>query len=434
MRSTGEVMGIARDFPAAFAKAQAAAGTPLPTQGTAFISVTDADKAGAFAIAQILHDSGFRIVATRGTAQTISRMGVPVEALNKIGEGSPHVVDWIERGDVDIVVNTPTGVGRARRRPRDPPRRRFAPHPVSDDARGGRQCRARDRAGRARRRRRSALPAAPPRRRRPGGRRVSGVNAAARILTVAEVRPVGAYVLLAVTDPAGDPLAGQFSMLATAEGWGDGVDGRPFLPRAVSFCARRGDRSLYLLEDVGPGTRLLCGLQPGASVRSLGPLGAPFRPPSGGARPVIVGGGIGVAPLVMLAEQLEDASVLLGFRERGRARAAELFARAKIATDDGSVGHEGSVVELLERQLDGTPVTVYSCGPAPLLEAVRARCESAGVECQLALEAPMACGFGACWGCAVPRRGGGYLRVCVDGPVLDGALLDRVDELAGAPA
>jgi carbamoyl-phosphate synthase large subunit len=111
MRSTGEVMGIARDFPTAFAKAQAAAGVPLPRHGTAFITVTDSDKPGAIAVAQSLHDNGFRIVATRGTAEAISRMGVPVERLNKIGEGSPHVVDWIERGDVDIVVNTPTGVG-----------------------------------------------------------------------------------------------------------------------------------------------------------------------------------------------------------------------------------------------------------------------------------------------------------------------------------
>jgi carbamoyl-phosphate synthase large subunit len=111
MRSTGEVMGIARDFPTAFAKAQAAAGVPLPTEGTAFITVTDSDKAGAFAVAQILHDNGFRIVATRGTAEAIARMGVPVERLNKIGEGSPHVLDWIERGDVDLVVNTPTGSG-----------------------------------------------------------------------------------------------------------------------------------------------------------------------------------------------------------------------------------------------------------------------------------------------------------------------------------
>jgi carbamoyl-phosphate synthase large subunit len=111
MRSTGEVMGIAPDFPTAFAKAQAAAGVPLPSEGTAFITVTDSDKSGAFAIAQTLHDVGFAIVATRGTAEAIARMGVPVRRLNKIGEGSPHVLDWIERGDVHLVVNTPTGSG-----------------------------------------------------------------------------------------------------------------------------------------------------------------------------------------------------------------------------------------------------------------------------------------------------------------------------------
>jgi carbamoyl-phosphate synthase large subunit len=111
MRSTGEVMGIARDFPTAFAKAQAAAGVPLPSEGTVFITVTDSDKAGAFAVAQSLHECGFRIVATRGTAEAIARMGVPAQAINKIAEGSPHVLDWIERGDVHLVVNTPTGVG-----------------------------------------------------------------------------------------------------------------------------------------------------------------------------------------------------------------------------------------------------------------------------------------------------------------------------------
>jgi carbamoyl-phosphate synthase large subunit len=111
MRSTGEVMGIARDFPTAFAKAQAAAGSPLPSSGTAFITVTDSDKPGVFAVAQILHDNGFLILATRGTAEAIARMGVPVKTINKIGEGSPHVVDWIERGDVNLIVNTPTGSG-----------------------------------------------------------------------------------------------------------------------------------------------------------------------------------------------------------------------------------------------------------------------------------------------------------------------------------
>jgi carbamoyl-phosphate synthase large subunit len=111
MRSTGEVMGIARDFPTAFAKAQAAAGQRLPDEGTAFITVIDRDKSAAVGIAAQLHGLGFRIVATSGTAQAIESMGVPVERLNKIGEGSPHVVDWIERGDVDLIVNTTQGTG-----------------------------------------------------------------------------------------------------------------------------------------------------------------------------------------------------------------------------------------------------------------------------------------------------------------------------------
>ncbi len=111
MRSTGEVMGVARDFPTAFAKAQAAAGTPLPTQGTVFITVTDADKAAAGAVAQPLHDQGFTIVATRGTREAIERMGIPCGELKKVGEGSPNVVEEIESGRVALVVNTPTGSG-----------------------------------------------------------------------------------------------------------------------------------------------------------------------------------------------------------------------------------------------------------------------------------------------------------------------------------
>jgi carbamoyl-phosphate synthase large subunit len=111
MRSTGEVMGIAADFPTAFAKAQAAAGAKLPNQGTVFITVADGDKLAATGIATSLHDVGFHIVATSGTAQAIRRMGVPATEINKIGEGSPHVVDWIERGEVDLVINTPVGTG-----------------------------------------------------------------------------------------------------------------------------------------------------------------------------------------------------------------------------------------------------------------------------------------------------------------------------------
>ncbi|HKO29482.1 MAG TPA: carbamoyl-phosphate synthase large subunit [Solirubrobacteraceae bacterium] len=111
MRSTGEVMGIARDFPTAFAKAQAAAGSTLPNHGRVFITVADGDKPAATGIATVLHDLGFEIIATRGTARAMRRMGIPAETINKIGEGSPHVVDWIERGEVDLVVNTPVGTG-----------------------------------------------------------------------------------------------------------------------------------------------------------------------------------------------------------------------------------------------------------------------------------------------------------------------------------
>jgi carbamoyl-phosphate synthase large subunit len=111
MRSTGEVMGIARDFPTAFAKAQAAAGARLPNSGTVFLTVADGDKPAATGIATMLHDLGFEIIATRGTAQALHRMGIPAKPINKIGEGSPHVVDWIERGEVDLVINTPVGTG-----------------------------------------------------------------------------------------------------------------------------------------------------------------------------------------------------------------------------------------------------------------------------------------------------------------------------------
>ena len=102
-------MGIAADFPTAFAKAQAAAGVELPDRGTIFISVTDADKAAATQIATRFHDLGFEVIATSGTAQAISRMGVPVRTIKKIGEGSPNVVDCIRDGEVEMLINTPTG-------------------------------------------------------------------------------------------------------------------------------------------------------------------------------------------------------------------------------------------------------------------------------------------------------------------------------------
>jgi carbamoyl-phosphate synthase large subunit len=111
MKSTGEVMGVADDFPAAFAKSQAAAGVALPREGSVFISVCDTDKPTATQLAARMHDLGFKVLATHGTAQAIHSLGIPVEHLNKIGEGSPHVVDKIKGGDVDLLINTPVGRG-----------------------------------------------------------------------------------------------------------------------------------------------------------------------------------------------------------------------------------------------------------------------------------------------------------------------------------
>jgi dihydroorotate dehydrogenase electron transfer subunit len=158
----------------------------------------------------------------------------------------------------------------------------------------------------------------------------------------------------------------------------------------------------------------------------VGPLGVGFRAPVAGTRPLLVGGGIGAAPLLCLQDELgEEAPVLLGFRTAEHARAASLFAGdVELATDDGSAGHHGLVTVLLGQRLDAEPAaTVFACGPPPMLEAVRALCAERGVPAQLAMESGMACGFGACFGCVVPTREG-YVRLCLEGPVLDADRLD----------
>jgi dihydroorotate dehydrogenase electron transfer subunit len=269
-----------------------------------------------------------------------------------------------------------------------------------------------------------------------GRRGVSEAPFSRRLLTVSGSDQLGAYQVLRVADPdAPAPEPGQFAMLAAAERWGGGADERPYLPRAFSIARHEGSDSHYLLEDVGPGTRRLCELSAGERLWVLGPLGCGFSPPPPDRHALLVGGGAGIAPLAILQDTLASATVLLGFRDRPRAEGAALLSDARVATDDGSVGHQGPVTELLARELDRDPLAlVYACGPAGMLEAVRSLCAERSVPAQLALEAPMACGFGACFGCVVARRGGGYLRVCVEGPVVDAELLEHVDAHAGAPA
>lgn len=245
----------------------------------------------------------------------------------------------------------------------------------------------------------------------------------------------GAYVVLRCADPAGPrPDAGQFYMLTAGSRWGGGEAERPFLPRAFSVlrtadAANGGVELQFLVEDVGPGTKRLCELGPGEELLLVGPLGRGFRPPREGRKPLLVGGGVGIAPLAIWQDQLEPAPpALLGFRDSGRAEGGRLLARARVATDDGSVGHHGLVTELLRRELETTSdrTEVYACGPEPMLEAVRRICLEHATPAQLALESGMACGFGACFGCVVATREG-YLRLCLDGPVLDAGLLLAAD-------
>jgi len=253
----------------------------------------------------------------------------------------------------------------------------------------------------------------------PFGRRVAEVTA---------VEEVGAYTVISARDDEGprDPRPGQFYMLSTAERWGGGSDERPYLPRAFSFARVRPDGTLdFLLEAIGPGTERLAELERGDGLGLVGPLGIGFDVPT--ARPLLVGGGIGAAPLVALSDELgSEARVLLGFRTAAHAEAAGLFFAADpaVVTDDGSVGRQAFVTELLREELDAGPdACVFACGPPPMLEAVRALCAERAVPAQLALESGMACGYGACFGCVVPTRDG-YVRLCVDGPVLEADQLE----------
>jgi NAD(P)H-flavin reductase len=253
-----------------------------------------------------------------------------------------------------------------------------------------------------------------------------------RLLRVTKNEQLGAYNMIWVGDPDGPvPDPGQFYMLAAEREWG-GEDGRPYLPRAFSY-ARANDSALaFLLEAIGPGTERLAELETGDGVLVTGPLGVGFTEPPRG-RALLVGGGIGAAPLLCWRDALgPDTTTLLGFRDAACAEAAQYFPGARVATDDGSVGHDGFVTELLRVELDhDAEATIYACGPPPMLEAVRALAAEREVPAQLAMESGMACGFGACMGCVVKTKSG-YVRLCVDGPVVDASKLESA-AVPGAP-
>ena len=224
------------------------------------------------------------------------------------------------------------------------------------------------------------------------------MNARRERVGVLGCEPVGAYTLLRLERGGVEPgIPGQFFMLE--------VPGR-VLPRPMSLCQAPADELSFLMEPIGPGTRALCALEPGSAIHVFGPLGNGFDLDV--ARPLLVAGGIGIAPMPYVLDALGgDAPAILGFRsDRHAEAAASLLPGAEVVVEPRFV------TELLPDE----PHDVLACGPEPMLEAVRALVPSA----QLAWEAPMACGYGACYGCVV-ERDGHYVRLCVEGPVLKDA-------------
>src|SRR5947207_3126671 len=233
----------------------------------------------------------------------------------------------------------------------------------------------------------------PATRSRSASRRGSMLTRAAPSVTGTEA--VGPYTLLRVARGGLDPgIPGQFFMLE--------APGR-VLSRPMSLCLATEQELAFLIDPIGPGTRRLCSLSPGDRLAILGPLGNGFRLDV--ERPLLVGGGIGIAPLPYLSERLGEPPAVLGFRSAWHAEAAVLVPNAEVVVEPTYV------TEVMPARHD-----VLACGPAPMLEAIRALTPHA----QLAWEAPMACGYGACWGCVV-RIDGELKRLCVEGPVLDAA-------------
>ena len=211
---------------------------------------------------------------------------------------------------------------------------------------------------------------------------------------------VGPYTLLRLERGDVDPgVPGQFFMLE--------APGR-LLPRPMSLCLAPPRELGFLIDPIGPGTRALCAVESGDRIHVVGPLGNGFG--LDGERPLLVGGGIGVAPLPYLSETLGRPPSLLGFRSAHHAEAAELVPHAEVVLEPTLVTEPLELVAQSHK--------VLACGPEPMLEAVRELAPDA----ELAWEAPMACGFGACYGCAV-EVDGVWKRLCVEGPVLGGERL-----------
>jgi dihydroorotate dehydrogenase electron transfer subunit len=252
------------------------------------------------------------------------------------------------------------------------------------------------------------------------------VRAIAEVLENLEIGPASHRLVLRIPDwPGAEP--GQFVMIsAGARTEVERTD--PLLPRPMAVYRGHvpgGERVEILYRSTGRGTRLMAEALPGQSMRVVGPLGEGFAEIADGARALLVGGGTGIASLYELAARAAgraDVRVLLGSRSEadlmGQADFAALGVPLEITTEDGSLGTRGLVTVALERLLaENADATVYACGPTPMMRACAELAKRADARCVVSLENNMACGYGVCLGCAVPRAEGGFSLICRQGPV-----------------
>lgn len=245
-----------------------------------------------------------------------------------------------------------------------------------------------------------------------------------RVSVLANERVAEGVGLIALHAPrcAASVAPGQFVHLRVCRGT-DVLLRRPF-----SIHRAEGERIEILYQVLGRGTLMLAEKEPGdTSMDLVGPLGAGWRVPAGATRALLVAGGLGAAPLGMLAEQLAAAGVAAtmaaGAPCASRLVGRDLFEgvcrRVEFATDDGSAGHHGFVTAVSADLLAEEPFDIiYTCGPEAMQRIVAAQAAERSIPCQLSLERLMACGIGACLSCVVTTRGG-QKRACVDGPVFD---------------
>lgn len=252
------------------------------------------------------------------------------------------------------------------------------------------------------------------------------------VLSHRELVPGTVLLYLAAGSVAAAATPGQFAQVGVPAAGSD-----PLLRRPISLALidRAAGRIGLIIRVAGRGTAAIAAARPGDRLDLIAPLGRGFALPASG-RSLLVGGGIGAAPLFALGQAIAAGAgpaavqtrmlMLLGARTAGelwaRELAAELGLPALVATDDGSLGHPGMVTDVLQGELSaGSIASVMACGPQAMLAAVQQLSRRSGVPCYLSLEQHMACGLGACRGCAWPRSGGhGYAHVCRDGPVFAG--------------